>query len=155
MLEQASWRPTRQRPRWQNEDMRAEGTFTVASFLPAELSPAPDAVATGLPVGVALMEKRYEGEVAGRSVTLFTSAFDQTQGVGAYVAMESFEGSLNDVSGTFNFAHAATTHGTDRVDEHFTIVPSSGTGGLAGIRGAGGLAVTAELHVVWFEYELG
>lgn len=35
--------------------------------------PSP-AIETGLPVGVATMEKQYEGEVVGRSVTLFTAA---------------------------------------------------------------------------------
>ena len=124
------------------------------SFTPTELSPEP-AVATGLPVGVATMEKRYEGEVQGRSATLFTAAFDQSSGVGTYVAMESFEGSLSGVEGTFNFAHSATTGGTDRSEEFFTIVPTSGTGALTGIRGAGGMAIDADgTHRIWFGYEL-
>ncbi|MFB7255535.1 DUF3224 domain-containing protein [Streptomyces nojiriensis] len=56
--------------------MRAAGTFTVEAFVPTGLKPEP-AVPTGLPVGVATMEKTFEGEVAGRSATLFTAAFDQ------------------------------------------------------------------------------
>ncbi|MET8244981.1 DUF3224 domain-containing protein [Streptomyces sp. NPDC005202] len=135
--------------------MRATGTFTVTSFVPTELKPDPD-VTTGLPVGVATMEKHFEGEIAGRSATLFTAAFDQTTGVGTYVAMESFEGSLHGRQGAFNFVHSATTTGTDRTAEFFTIVPSSGTGELAGIRGTGGIAVdTKGTHRVWFDYELG
>ena len=81
------------------------------------------------------MEKTYTGDVVGRSATLFTSAFDAAAGIGTYVAMESFEGSLDGAPGTFNFVHSATTGGTDRSAEHFAIVPSSGTGDLAGIRG--------------------
>ena len=101
------------------------------------------------------MEKTYTGGVVGRSATLFTSAFDAAAGVGTYVAMESFEGSLDGAPGTFNFVHSATTGGTDRSAEHFAIVPSSGTGDLAGIRGSGGLAVDADgTHRVWFDYEL-
>lgn len=135
--------------------MRADGTFSVQSFTPTELTPEP-AVATALPVGVATMEKRYEGEVTGRSATLFTAAFDQTTGVGTYVAMESFEGSLNGLEGAFNFVHSATTSGGDRSAEFFAVVPSSGTGALAGITGTGGLAVEADgTHRVWFEYEIG
>jgi len=127
----------------------------VVAFTPAELSPEP-AVATGLPVGVATMEKRYEGEVQGRSATLFTAAFDQSSGIGTYVAMESFEGSVDGVEGAFNFAHSATTGGTDRSGEYFTIVPASGTGALAGIRGAGGMAIEPDgTHRIWLEYELG
>ncbi|WP_405827074.1 DUF3224 domain-containing protein [Streptomyces sp. NBC_00105] len=134
--------------------MRATGTFTVKAFVPTELTPDP-AVSTGLPVGVATMEKSFEGEVAGLSATLFTSAFDQATGVGTYVAMESFEGSLNDRDGAFNFVHSATTSGSDRTAEFFTIVPSSGTGELAGISGAGGMAVDADgTHRTWFDYQL-
>jgi hypothetical protein len=132
--------------------MRAAGTFEVASFAPAELSPAPLAVGTGLPTGVVTMEKRFRGEVDGRAATIFTAAFDQVSGVGTYVAMESFEGSLNGASGSFNFVHTASTAGSDRTDEHFAIVPSSGTGGLEGIRGTGGIGTD---HTIWLEYELG
>ncbi|MEU0782972.1 DUF3224 domain-containing protein [Streptomyces sp. NPDC006173] len=134
--------------------MRASGTFTVKAFVPTELQPNP-AVSTALPVGVATMEKHFEGEVTGLSATLFTAAFDQSTGVGTYVAMESFEGSLRGKTGTFNFAHSATTTGTDRTAEFFTIVPASGTGELAGIRGAGGMAVDADgTHRIWFDHEL-
>ncbi|HWG25281.1 DUF3224 domain-containing protein [Actinospica sp.] len=135
--------------------MRASGTFKVVAFTPTELSPDP-AVATGLPVGVSTMEKRYEGAVEGRSATLFTAAFDQSSGVGTYVAMESFEGTVDGRTGAFNFAHSATTGGADRGEEFFTIVPTSGTGELAGIRGSGGMAIDADgTHRIWFEYELG
>jgi hypothetical protein len=135
--------------------MRADGTFTVKAFVPTELVPEP-AVPTGLPVGVATIEKHFEGEVTGRSATLFTAAYDQTTGVGTYVAMESFEGSLNGRAGAFNFAHSATTTGSDRTAAFFTIVPSSGTGELTGISGSGGITVDADgTHRVWFDYDLG
>lgn len=133
--------------------MRAAGTFTAKNFTPTELVPTP-AVSTGTPVGVAMMEKNFEGEVVGHSSTLFTAAFDQATGVGTYLAMESFAGSLHGRAGTFNFAHSATTTGSDRTAEFFTIVPSSGTGELAGISGSGGLTVDADgTHRIWFDYE--
>jgi len=135
--------------------MRTEGTFTVESFTPVALEPAPVEVATAVPVGVAVMEKRFSGGVQGRSATIFTAAFDHGTGVGTYVAMESFEGSLGDVAGTFNFTHSATTNGTDRVAEHFVVVPGSGTGGLAGISGAGGMAIDDDgTHRIWFDHEI-
>ncbi|MDF3289766.1 DUF3224 domain-containing protein [Streptomyces silvisoli] len=134
--------------------MRASGTFTVKTFTPTELAPTP-AVTTGVPVGVATMEKHYEGDVVGHSATLFTAAFDQSTGVGTYVAIESFKGSLHGRDGAFNFAHSATTSGSDRTAEFFTIVPSSGTGELTGITGSGGVAVEPDgTHRVWFDYEL-
>lgn len=133
--------------------MRTEGTFTVESFTPAALEPAPIEVATAVPVGVAVMEKRFSGGVDGRSATIFTAAFNQGTGVGTYVAMESFEGSLGGVAGTFNFTHSATTNGADRVAEHFVVVPGSGTGGLAAIGGDGGMAIDDDgTHRIWFDY---
>lgn len=125
------------------------------AFVPTELTPDP-AIATAVPVGVAQLAKQFDGEIAGRSATLFTSAFDQAKGVGTYVAMESFEGSLHGSAGAFNFAHSATTTGDSRSAEFFTIVPGSGTGDLAAITGTGGLAVDADgTHRMWFDYELG
>ena len=134
--------------------MRASGTFKVVAFTPTAIAPDP-AVTTVLPVGVATMEKHYQGDVDGRSATLFTAAFDESSGIGTYVAMESFEGVVGGRSGAFNFAHSASTGGTDRKDEFFTIVPGSGTGRLAGIHGTGGMAIDADgTHRIWFDYEL-
>ncbi|MFE0677115.1 DUF3224 domain-containing protein [Streptomyces sp. NPDC058867] len=134
--------------------MRASGTFKVAAFTPASVPVA--AIETALPVGVATMEKEFEGEIVGCSATLFTSAFDPNGGTGTYVAMESFTGTLQERAGAFNFAHAATTLGEGRQAEYFVIVPTSGTGELAGITGTGGLAVEPDgTHRIWFDYEFG
>lgn len=134
--------------------MRAAGTFTVVAFAPTAVAPDP-AVPTGLPVGVSTMEKTYAGEIEGRSATLFTAAFDQASGVGTYLAMESFEGSLNGRAGAFNFAHSATTTGANREAELFTIVPTSGTGDLKTIRGAGAMTMDDDgTHRIWFDYAL-
>jgi hypothetical protein len=133
--------------------MRVTGTFEVADFTPAPV-PGPD-IETGLPVGVATMRKSFAGGVAGRSATLFTAAYDPATGTGTYVALESFEGSLDGREGAFNFAHSATTGGDGREAEFFTIVPASGTGALAGIHGTGGLQVDADgTHRIWLDYEL-
>src|SRR5690349_19950560 len=87
------------------------------------------------------MRRTYADDVAGRSVTQFTSALDQDSGVGTYVAMELFAGTVAGRRGTFNFVHAASTTGTERANEHSLIVPGSGTGELTGIAG------TARLHI--------
>ena len=88
--------------------MRISGTFKTKDFKPGALAPSPD-IQTGLPTGVATMEKQFSGPIEGRSATLFTAAFDPKSGLGAYCAMESFEGSLNGKRGAFNFIHSAAT----------------------------------------------
>jgi hypothetical protein len=134
--------------------MRAEGTFSVVRFTPTEVKPDP-ALATALPVGVATMEKRYEGVITGRSATIFTSAFDPTTGSGTYVALESFEGSVAGHEGAFNYVHSATTSGNDRSHPFFLVVPNSGTRALAGLTGTGGLDIDVDgTHRFWLDYEL-
>ena len=136
--------------------MRAKGTFTVASFVPASVAPTPPTIEVGLPVGTAVMEKVYEGEVSGRSATIFTSAFDMGTGVGTYVALETFEGRLGERSGGFVYVHSATTTGSDTSNQFFAIVPSSGVGDLVGISGSGGMEIDPDdTHHIWFDYELG
>ncbi|HEY5364571.1 MAG TPA: DUF3224 domain-containing protein, partial [Aestuariivirga sp.] len=128
------------------------GTFKVNNFKPTELKPVPE-VTTALPVGVTTFDKSYQGEIEGRSSTLFVAAFDPAKG-GTYLAMESFEGALAGRKGAFNFVHSATTTGKDRLNEFFAIVTGSGTSALAGITGTGGLAIDADgTHRIWFDAE--
>ena len=135
--------------------MRATGTFRVETFTAADVAPVVE-ITTALPVGVAVMEKRYEGDVSGRSATVFTSAFDQASGVGTYVAMESFEGAVAGRRGAFNFVHAASTSGTDRADEYGLIVPGSGTDELTGIAGTVRLHIDDDgTHRMDFDHNLG
>jgi len=135
--------------------MISEGTFTVSGFTGVPID-VQDPVQTALGVGVATMEKQYAGGVEGRSTTLFTSAFDPERGIGTYVALESFEGSLAGRAGTFNFVHVASTSGADRSGEFFAIVAGSGTAELAGIAGGGALEVDQDgTHRMRFEYTLG
>ncbi|WP_042371173.1 DUF3224 domain-containing protein [Streptacidiphilus neutrinimicus] len=136
--------------------MRTNGTFSVVAMQPVSADELSGKVGTALATGVATMEKHFAGAVEGRSETLFTSAYDIGRGVGTYVAMESFEGTVDGRSGTFNFAHSATTDGDNRRDEFFVLVPGSGTGELTGIAGTGGLTVEADgTHRIWLDYTLG
>ena len=124
---------------------RSEGTFEVLGFTAAAVEPAVD-VTTAMPLGVATMEKRFTGEVDGTSATWFTGG-QAPDGSGTYVAAESFSGTLDTLAGAFVFVHAASTHGSDRHDEFFSIVQGSGTGALAGLRRT---AKACGLHLVTY-----
>lgn len=133
--------------------MRVRGTFKTTDFKATSLAVVPP-VETALAVGVHTMQKHFSGDVAGRSSTLFTSAFDPALGVGSYVAMESFEGAIGDRVGTFNFLHSASARGKERRNEFFAIVEGSGTGDLKGLTGSGGIAIDPdETHHIWFDIE--
>jgi len=133
--------------------MLSTSTFTTSDFDVTDYVPD---VTTALPTGHLRMRKTYAGDVEGRSVTQFTSAFDQTSGVGTYVALESFEGTVAGRRGAFNFVHAASTSGVDRANEYGLIVPGSGTEELAGIEGSVRLHVDADgIHRMDFDHNLG
>ncbi|GAA1534999.1 DUF3224 domain-containing protein [Nocardioides humi] len=138
--------------------MRAAATFTVSDWTPVELPAVVGDLAvpvTAAPTGLAAMVKTFAGDLAGRSVTWFVGGLNEATGAGSYAAVESFEGTLGERTGTFGFVHAASTRGTDRYDEHFVIVPDSGTGELVGITGSGSLVVDADgTHHVEIEYTL-
>lgn len=132
--------------------MTSRATFTTSDFEVTDYAPA---ITTALATGHLRMVKSYAGDLAGRSITQFTSAYDQATGVGTYVAMESFEGTVDGRHGTFNFVHAASTSGTDRADEYGLIVPGSATGELAGMTGTVGLAVDADgTHRIELDHSL-
>jgi hypothetical protein len=134
--------------------MHAESTFEVVEFVPSDyVSP----VTTGLPVGHAHMVKQFTGDLDGRATTQFSFAFDATSGVGTYVAMEAFKGSLGGRAGAFAFAHSATTDGTspERLSELFVIAPGSGSGELAGLTGTGSMQIDEDgTHRLLLDYEL-
>jgi hypothetical protein len=132
---------------------RSEGTFEVLGFTPAAIEPAVE-VTTAMQLGVAVMEKRYTGEVDGTSATWFVGG-QAPGGDGTYVALESFAGTLDTLAGAFVFVHAASTHGEDRYAEFFTIAAGSGTDELAGIAGSGGMSVDDDgTHRIWFDWDL-
>ena len=130
------------------------GIFSVSSFQPVDYQ---SPIQTGLPVGHAHMVKEFTGEISGRSATQFSFAFDNDSGIGTYVAMEAFEGSLDGRSGTLAFAHSATTdnRSTERLAELLVIVPGSGTGELAGLTGTGRIDIDEDgTHRIELDYDL-
>jgi hypothetical protein len=132
--------------------MISTSTFTTSDFDVTDYVPA---ITTALPSGHLRMAKTYAGDVTGRSITQFTSAFDAERGVGTYVALESFEGTVDGRRGAFNFVHAASTSGADRFNEFGVIVPESGTDELVGITGTVRLRIDEDgTHRMDFDHNL-
>ena len=132
--------------------MHASSTFTTSDYKPEERQTA---VVTGVDVGVMTFAKTFAGDIDGRAETLFTSAYSHETGTGTYLAMESFTGTIAGRAGTVNIAHTATTTGADRTHHLMVIVPTSGTGELAGITGTGSLDIDPDgTHHFELDYEL-
>lgn len=134
-----------------NDTKSAEGTFCVVDMVPQEHT---SMITTGLPTGYARMRKDFRGAIHGVSDAQFVSAYEGDRGT--YVALESFEGSIDGRKGACNIAHSATTEHGNRSHEMLVIVPGSGTGGLGGISGAGRIVVDADgTHHLHLDYRLG
>ncbi|RZK94546.1 MAG: DUF3224 family protein [Rhodococcus sp. (in: high G+C Gram-positive bacteria)] len=130
----------------------AASTFDVTDFNPRDWSPS---VGTGVAPGDIDMVKKFSGDIEGRSVTRFVGGLTEDQSAGAYAAWESFEGTINGVFGTCALMDMQVLSDSKVDAMVLHIVPSSGTGGLEGVAGAGGIRVEEDgTHRLWLDYPL-
>lgn len=94
------------------------------------------------------IQKRYQGTIDGTGVAEVLTA--QGTAGGGYVASERIEGTLDGRHGTFVIQHGGLADGPDQ-SSYGSIVPNSGTGGLAGISGQ---AMEFEFQVLTLVYTL-
>lgn len=128
---------------------RCSGTFKV-SILPPQTMASPEG---GPPQARRSLEKQFEGGLQGRSLGEMLAAGQPQQGEAAYVALESFQGTLQGRAGGFALAHLGLMH-AGRQDLRIAIVPGSGTGGLQGITGELTLRIEAGVHHYELAYTL-
>lgn len=103
------------------------------------------------------VEKVFHGDLVGTSGTELITV-ESVAGPVAYVGVEHVQGILHGREGTFVLQHnAGSEDGTsDTQWLRWLIVPTSGTGELAGIRGLGQITVGADGSHSWtLEYTLG
>ena len=126
----------------------AKGTFTVEMKPQAEPS-----VADGVSLGRMSLHKRFEGDLVATGQGEMLTALTPVKGSAGYVAIERVAGTLQGRSGNFVFQHSGTMdQGAQRLS--ITVVPGSGTGGLAGISGQFRITITEGQHFYEFEYAL-
>ncbi len=124
--------------------MQVAGTFTVKTV------PQQDALAAGRMT----LEKVFSGGLVGPSAGQMLSALGTVTGSGMYVAVETFTGTLEGRSGSFALAHVGSMQGgAQRLT--VTVVPDSGTGELAGLRGTMTIERVDGEHRYGFDYEVG
>jgi hypothetical protein len=128
---------------------RANAVITVHKYEPdAYDQPAGGPVLTRIHV-----EESFDGDITGSGVVEFLQA-GLADGRASFVGIERVTGRLAGRSGTFLLQDAGTVEG-DVVSGEWFVVPGSGTGELAGLRGTGGfranLGEGAEVHLdYWF-----
>ncbi|MBX6385806.1 MAG: DUF3224 domain-containing protein [Microbispora sp.] len=89
----------------------------------------------GATFGRSHITKTFHGDLVGTSTTEILTVVTP-EGPAAYVGVEHFEGTLHGRKGTFALQHSAASHNGQSWLK-WQIVPTSGTGELAGLTGEG------------------
>jgi hypothetical protein len=127
---------------------RAAGTFDVKLTPQTLADSAPDAT-----LGRLSIDKQFHGDLEGASRGEMLSAGTAVKGSAGYVAIERVAGTLNGRKGTFVLQHSGTMNrGVPQLS--VTVVPDSGTEGLAGLSGTMTIDLTGGKHAYVFEYSL-
>lgn len=126
----------------------ARGSFTV------QMKPQGDASASqGVSLGRLSLDKRFDGDLVGTGSGEMLTALTAVKGSAGYVAIERVSGRLQGLEGSFVMQHSGTMdNGAQSLS--ITIVPDSGTGALAGIRGVFRLQVDNGQHRYEIAYTL-
>ena len=133
-----------------NARTHASAVITVHKYEPVAYSePADGPVLTRIHV-----EESFTGDISGDGVVEFLQAAG-ADGSASFVGIERITGTVGDRTGTFLLQDAGTVQGSIVSGDWF-VVPGSGTGQLAGLRGEGGfranLGENAQVHLdYWFE----
>ena len=129
---------------------RANAVITVRKYEPA----AYEEPAEGPALARIHVEESFSGDISGDGVVEFLQAA-RADGPASFVGIERVIGTVGGRAGTFLLQDAGTVQ-DNIVSGDWFVIPGSGTGGLAGLRGEGGfranLGEGAQVHLdYWFE----
>jgi hypothetical protein len=123
----------------------AKGAFTV------DMKPQNDA--DGASIGRMLLDKHYTGDLVATARGQMLAAMTAVQGSAGYVAIERVTGRLAGRDGSFVLQHSGSMdRGVPSLS--ITVVPDSGTDGLAGLRGTLKIDIQDGAHFYELAYEL-
>ncbi|HMT07202.1 MAG TPA: DUF3224 domain-containing protein [Pyrinomonadaceae bacterium] len=126
----------------------AKGTFDVKTTP----QPADDAAAG--PFGRLFLDKKFHGDLDAVSKGQMMGAQTETEGSGAYVALEQVTGTLAGKKGSFMLMHNGTMQKGGNFVLNVSVVPDSGTGDLKGISGTMKIIIEDKKHLYEFSYSL-
>jgi hypothetical protein len=108
----------------------------------------------GAQIGHVRFDKRFHGPLDATSVVHMLAVGTDVPGSAAYVAVERIVGSLDGKRGSFLAQHNGTLD-RGQASLSVTVVPDSGSGELAGLRGRMAIDIVDGAHFYTFDYELG
>lgn len=128
----------------------ASGPFDVKT------TPQPEQEGTGgSTIGRLLLSKQFHGDLQATSEGQMLTAMTDVKGSAAYVAIERVTGTLDGRRGSFALQHTGIMNrGVPQLT--ITVVPDSGTDGLAGLSGTMAIDIAPDgKHSYRFDYTLG
>ena len=128
--------------------MQAKGEFEVKRIPQDELD-----IGGGGTVGHSRFDKRFHGPLDAAGVVHMLAVGTDMPGSAAYVAIERISGSLEGRSGSFLTHHDGVLD-RGQASLSVTVVPDSGAGELAGLRGRMAIDIVDGAHFYTFDYEL-
>ena len=129
---------------------RATGSFEV-KLTPQE----PDAPEDVTVLGRMTIDKTFHGDLEGTSRGAMLAHMTAVKGSAGYVAIERVTGTLGGRTGSFHLQHnGVMTRGNGALT--VSVIPDSGTDGLAGISGTLDIRIEAGgKHYYDFDYTIG
>src|SRR2546421_5842887 len=126
---------------------RAEGRIEVKKYEPQTYNEA----GGGPQLAAIDVVENFVGDIEGEGRARFLQAA-RADGSASFVGMERVTGTLGGRKGTFLLQDSGTLVGNEVSGEWF-VVPGSGTGDLAGLRGEGGFRAKLGQHAtIWLDY---
>ncbi|MFD0725602.1 DUF3224 domain-containing protein [Lysobacter brunescens] len=127
---------------------QAKGTFDIRR------TPEPGAdFGDGVQAMRLRFDKTFHGPLTATSVVYMLGVMDPTTGSGGYVALERIVGTLDGQAGSFMLQHSSLMdHGIP--SQSIQVIPGSGTGALAGLRGTLTIDIVDGAHFYTFDYAL-
>lgn len=103
--------------------------------------------------GQMVLDKQFHGALEGTSQGVMLAVRTEEEGSAGYVAIERVSGVLDGRQGTFVLQHSGVM---DRGEKRLVIdvIPGTGTGALAGLRGTMDIIITDGKHEYEFEWSL-
>ena len=123
---------------------QVNGTFDV------KLTPLADEAGIAV-INRMAIDKRFHGPLDGHSQGQMLATRPPVDGSAGYVALERVTGTLEGRSGSFTLQHSGTMN-RGAATLQLTVVPDSGSGGLAGIDGRMAITIAEGAHYYEFDY---
>lgn len=123
---------------------------------PFEVKLAPQGASAGIEaanLGRMTIDKQFHGDLEAHSLGEMIAAGTEVPGSAGYVAMERVSGRLHGREGSFVLQHSATMD-RGKPQLSVSVVPDSGTGGLAGLSGTMDIQIDNGRHTYTFDYSL-